>query len=517
MLKLNDRLCRTLIVVVWLCQVATLCGQEKSTKPIVLVEELVYVRAGDLPIILSAPHGGTGEIPGVTERTGVGMATGPSGFFTGRDAGTEELAMEVAEEIKKRFGKSPYVVVSKVHRKFMDPNRPADISFEDPNVKPFYDHYHDNLSKYCREVTDRFKAGVLIDLHGQGTSRETVYRGTKNGLTVSHLRETFGEQAHLGSKSLFGLLSTRGWKVHPSPLDEKEQSGFTGGFIVQSYGNHKSQPIDAIQLEFGAEYRAAGKRAKTAEVLTDALVEYAGLYLQVQVPAEPKTSESSKQRMKVAVFVDEGVSSTKQLFKALEGDASLDASKVSAADIRDGKLSEYAVLIHPGGSARGQGKALGEEGRRKVREFVESGHGMVGICAGAYLACSDHDERLKILDAKVIDREHWNRGFGNVDISMTSLGQEVLAHEKERAEIYYHQGPLLAPAANPHVPDFRTLAKFETEIAKNGAPAGVMAGTTAIALGEFGKGRVICFSPHPEKTPDLESILLHGIHWASGN
>jgi len=50
-----------------------------------------------------------------------------------------------------------------------------------------------------------------------------------------------------------------------------------------------------MQLEFGAEYRAAGKRAKTAEVLTDALVEYAGLYLQVRVSAELKTSEATLQ------------------------------------------------------------------------------------------------------------------------------------------------------------------------------------------------------------------------------
>ena len=83
--------------------------------------------------------------------------------------------------------------------------------------------------------------------------------------------------------------------MHPSPHNEKEQSGFTGGFIVQSYGSHNSQPIDAIQLEFGAEYRAPGKRAKTAEVLTDALVEYAGLYLQVKVPDESNTSESTLQ------------------------------------------------------------------------------------------------------------------------------------------------------------------------------------------------------------------------------
>ena len=504
----------TLSAILFLQSAATVFGQEKSTEPVPPVNKLVLAETGDLPIILSAPHGGTGEVPGVSERKGVGLPSGPSGFFTGRDGGTEELALEVADAIRKRFGKSPYLVVSKVHRKYMDPNRPADIAFEASTMKPYYDRYHDSLSKYCRDVSDRFQAGILIDLHGQGTSRETVFRGTKNGLTVRHLRESFGEEAHHGPKSLFGLLSARGWKVHPSPHDEKEQSGFTGGFIVQSYGGNRSQPIDAVQLELGAEYRVVGKRVKTAEVLADALSEYASLYLKTQVPSGPKASERSKPGLKVAVFVDEGVSSTKSLLKALATDVRLVASKISASEIRDGKLSQYSVLIHPGGSAKAQSKALGEAGRQKVREFVQNGHGMVGICAGAYLACSDSSERLNILDAKVIDREHWNRGFGTVELEITSLGQEVLALHEARKEIYYHQGPLLAPADAPQVPDFRTLAKFDSEISKNGAPTGVMIGTTAIAIGEFGEGRVICFSPHPEKTPDLESILLQGIHWA---
>lgn len=498
-----------------LCIAAPVFGQEKSPQPVSAISELIFTQAGDLPIILSAPHGGTGEVPGVVERKGLGLPTGPSGFFTGRDGGTEELALEVADAITKRFGKSPYIVVSKVHRKFMDPNRPADIAFEDSQMKPYYDHYHGTLNKYCLDVTDRFQAGVLIDLHGQGTSRETVFRGTKNGQTVRHLRETFGEEAHHGPKSLFGLLNTRDWKVHPTPHDEKEQSGFTGGFIVQSYGSNKALPIDAMQLEFGAEYRVAGKRAKTAEVLADALVEYAGLYLKTDSTDIHNASElRNKPGLKVAVFVDEGVSSTKPLFETLQSDARLVASKISAKDIREGKLSQYMVLIHPGGSARAQSKALGEEGRQKVREFVQNGNGMVGVCAGAYLACSDSSERLRILDAKVIDREHWNRGYGNVEIEFTSLGQEVLDLSNARDEMYYHQGPLLGPANDPQVPDFQPLAKFESEIAKNGAPTGVMIGTTAIALGDFGKGRVICFSPHPEKTPDLKSILIRGIHWA---
>ena len=281
----------TLFALLFIQNAVPVFGQEKTPQSIALVNELVHVQTGDLPIILSAPHGGTREVPGVPERKGIGLPTGPSGFFTGRDGGTEELAQEVADAIEKRFGKLPYLVVSKVHRKYMDPNRPAEIAFEDSTMKPYYDRYHDTLSKYCREVSDRFQAGVLIDLHGQGTSRDTVFRGTKNGLTVRHLRETFGEEAHHGPTSLLGLLSARAWKVHPSPHNEKEQSGFTGGFIVQTFGGNKSLPIDAVQLEFGAEYRAVGKRAKTAEVLADALAEYASLYLKIQLSSGPKVSE----------------------------------------------------------------------------------------------------------------------------------------------------------------------------------------------------------------------------------
>jgi hypothetical protein len=53
------------------------------------------------------------------------------------------------------------------------------------------------------------------------------------------------------------------------------------------------------------------------------------------------------------------------------------------------------------------------------------------------------------------------------------------------------------------------------EVAKHGAPPGVMPGTTAIASGPHGRGRVLCFSPHPERTPGLERFLTRAVLWAS--
>ena len=94
-----------------------------------------------------------------------------------------------------------------------------------------------------------------------------------------HLRRTFGEEAHTGPQSLLGLLAAKGWKVHPDPGTGREQAGFTGGFIVRTYGSGKADGIDAIQLEFGIDYRRADARDKTAEALAAAVTEWSRKYL----------------------------------------------------------------------------------------------------------------------------------------------------------------------------------------------------------------------------------------------
>src|SRR5690348_6939038 len=76
------------------------------------VSELVTTQVGKLPIILSAPHGGTKEVPGLPERKGDGLPKGGKGFFAGRDTGTEELAHAVSAAIEKTMGQKPYLVAA---------------------------------------------------------------------------------------------------------------------------------------------------------------------------------------------------------------------------------------------------------------------------------------------------------------------------------------------------------------------------------------------------------------------
>jgi putative intracellular protease/amidase len=232
------------------------------------------------------------------------------------------------------------------------------------------------------------------------------------------------------------------------------------------------------------------------------------------LPAPARSQQPAP--IRVAVYDDAGVSKgIENLLAVLARHPDLRVKRVKAADVRAGVLSGVDVLVHPGGTGGGQGKSLGAEGRDRVRAFVKEGGGYVGICAGAYLATRDYPWSLHILDAKVLDRAHWARGVGDVSVKLTKKGRELLGVKDETVTIYYHQGPLLAPAADPDIPAYETLGTFRGEIAKNGAPKGVMPGTTAIAIGTFGKGRVWCFSPHPERTPGLQGMVHRSIVWAA--
>ncbi len=234
--------------------------------------------------------------------------------------------------------------------------------------------------------------------------------------------------------------------------------------------------------------------------------------------AEDTSPAKATKPIRVAVFNDAGVSEkVAGLIELLNTHTELSVFKVDGKDIRAGKLQECDVVLLPGGSGSGEAKALEETGRQEIRSFVERGGGYLGICAGAYLASADYDWSLHILDAKVLDRAHWARGSGDVEVSLTTSGQKFLGAAADRETILYWQGPLLAPAGKAEIPDFETLGTFTTEIAKNGAPQGIMLGTTAIARGTFGAGRVFCFSPHPERSESaVQGHVLKAIQWAAG-
>lgn len=238
----------------------------KEVKP----ESFVTIQKGTLPIIVSAPHGGRKKVPDVPERLGLNVAN----FTTVLDSYTAELTEKFVTEVQQHLDGKVWVVIARFERKYLDVNRPREQSYESEKAKPYYDAYHDPLEAACKAVKEKFGRGILLDIHGQGEFPGEICRGTQNGRTVTLLKERYGSLSVTGKKSILGLLQQSGYKILPScdaDPKTKEETKFSGGYIVGNYGSHTGYGIDAIQLEFGSYLRDKEKVAKTATDLADSV------------------------------------------------------------------------------------------------------------------------------------------------------------------------------------------------------------------------------------------------------
>ena len=241
-------------------------------------EELVLVQKGTVPVIICAPHGGNRPVPGVAERTDTTIAQ----FATVRDEFTDRLAELLAAELEKKLGGRPWVVVARFDRKYIDANRPFELAFEADAAKPYYAAYHDPLAAACRAVRARHGRGLLLDLHGQGQDANTIFRGTRNGKTVTLLVDRYGWAAVTGKNGVLGRLERDGYVVFPkcdAPPETREEPKFNGGHTVGTYGSNTAFGIDAIQLEFGLHYRSREAAPKTARDLAAAVAAFHDAYL----------------------------------------------------------------------------------------------------------------------------------------------------------------------------------------------------------------------------------------------
>jgi N-formylglutamate amidohydrolase len=241
-------------------------------------EALVEVQTGTMPIIITAPHGGSEKVPGVPERMGVGVKQ----FATLRDNGTDKLAKEFAAELEKQLGKKPWVVIARFDRKFVDANRAADQAYEEKAAKPYYDAYHDPLKKALKAVKEKHGYGILLDIHGQSKYPDAVLRGTQNGKSVVLLRQRHGYAAVAGKNSILGRFEAAGTKVFPTAAageKAKEETGYSGGYTVSHYGSHTTYGIDAMQLVVGTKLRSAETLPKTAKDLAAATAAFHDAYL----------------------------------------------------------------------------------------------------------------------------------------------------------------------------------------------------------------------------------------------
>jgi glutamine amidotransferase-like uncharacterized protein len=215
--------------------------------------------------------------------------------------------------------------------------------------------------------------------------------------------------------------------------------------------------------------------------------------------------------IKVAVYDDKGATGKgiPCVAEIAGKTADLKITRMKGAEIAAGGLKGYDLVMFTGGSGSAEAGGLGEKGREEVRAFVREGGGYVGICAGAYLACSGFEWGVGVLNARTVSPK-WRRGQGEVLISGEAFGEKLT----DRG-VRYSNGPIIKADARKDLPEFETLVSFRTELAENDTPVGVMTGAPAMVRSTYGLGRVFTSSPHPEQTAGLETLVEKGMRWAA--
>lgn len=243
-----------------------------------LARDLIHTVTGELPIIIAAPHGGRTDVPGCEMRTATGTR-----FVNRPDHNTDRLAQGIATELKRLTGQAPYLVIARFHRKFIDANRSPEEAYGAEGCAADYDDYHAVLRRYVDDIRAKHPQAMLFDIHGQSAYRNAILRGTRHGETVTRLLARAGAAAVTGPDSVFGRFAAMGHAIVPSndtaPTDRVEAKNYIGGYTVARYGSHRADGIDAMQLEFGRDFRNNDNVERTAQDAAQAIAAFYARYL----------------------------------------------------------------------------------------------------------------------------------------------------------------------------------------------------------------------------------------------
>ena len=252
----------------------------------------IEYQPGSMPLILSMPHGGyllPDELPDRTQGTTV------------NDGVTQELGREVADAIEARTGKRPYLIINRLDRVKLDPNREIDEAAEgDAGAEAEWHAYHGYIEGALEEVRQMGGIGFYVDLHGQSHDPGRTQLGfstTADNMKLSDAQLDAGGYAQWsslipyvdkgaarfsqllrGQTSLGGRLEAAGYHAVPSPVSPSPGDDVTywnTGYSSYVHGPLQEAPwVGSVLCEtaYDGIRDTIPHRKAFAEVLADALL-----------------------------------------------------------------------------------------------------------------------------------------------------------------------------------------------------------------------------------------------------
>ena len=233
-------------------------------------EKYIEYYAGNLPIILSAPHGGQLTPDEISDRT--------YGTFV-TDLNTYELTKTIMDSMIVRFGGYPHVILCKLKRTKLDANRDSiEAAQENKYALRAWQEYHHYIEVAKKKITNDQGSGLFLDIHGHGINPDGFYDlrtwlgylisseelDQSNGvLNTNSYQSKSSISAWVDSSSYsfievlrgkvsFGsILDSLGYKSLPS-INDLSPDGmryFSGGYNTARHGSRSGGVISSIQIE----------------------------------------------------------------------------------------------------------------------------------------------------------------------------------------------------------------------------------------------------------------------------
>lgn len=255
-------------------------------------ESYVAVLGGTLPLVLSAPHGGSLE-PGEIALRSWGVL--------GPDRNTQQMAEAIVDAIHTRTGGWPHVVINQLHRNRLDANREiVEAAQADPFAEWAWTEYQAQVDSARERVAATWGRGLFVDLHGHGHPVNRVELGyllsadelalpdsilNARGLAAGSSLASLASESALdfaelvrGPRSMGALLQGSGYRAVPSPQDPDPggEPYFTGGYNTRRHGSQEGGATDGIQFElpFAGTRDTPAAQAEFARVFAAAVERY---------------------------------------------------------------------------------------------------------------------------------------------------------------------------------------------------------------------------------------------------
>ncbi|MFZ1306902.1 MAG: hypothetical protein WAT20_11115 [Ferruginibacter sp.] len=171
----------------------------EPVKDIVIKKKLdpyTEVQYGNMPLIISVPHGGNDDPASIPDRTCPGITSAI-------DIRTIEMANGIDSICKADYGFQPYLVISYLKRIKLDQNRDLpEATCSNSTIAGIWNNYHLSIDTFITKINAKYPLALFIDLHGHGHTKERLELGYL--LTGNELRNP--ANINPVSASVFNLL-----------------------------------------------------------------------------------------------------------------------------------------------------------------------------------------------------------------------------------------------------------------------------------------------------------------------